>query len=251
MEIAASVLDALHRAQGPLGVSAIAQASGLAPARVHHYLVSLVKTGLVRRSGAPPRYSMGPFAIRLGLAAVDKLEVQHFSAPFLHQVSSRTHEASFFTVWSDPGPVIVRWEQGHRPLTVYARLGTVMPLLRSATGDVFCTWGDEQLIADGLAKALLQYPPSQRSSERAALRERVEHTLHSCCGMTCGALLHDVSAVAAPVFGEHGDLAGAITVLGLLRDFDATPEGFNARCVRSAAEELSRKLGYREEDSAR
>ncbi len=234
----------LHEATAPLGVSAIARASGFAPSRVHHYLVSLVKTGLVRKVGKPGGYVLGPFAIRLGLTAVDRLDVQHICAPYLREISNETGEASFFSIWSPTGPVIVRWEQGLRPLTVYARLGTVMPLLRSATGEVYCTWGADAEVNPAVDKALLQYAPASRSEERERLRKRVRDVRQQGVGTTCGAMLPDVSAVAAPVFDRSGAFIGALTVLGLLQVFDALPQGPNARAVLAASRRFSSKLGH-------
>ncbi len=244
MESAAAILDVLHKAQVPLGVTSIAKASGFAPARVHHYLVSLLKTGLVHKEESPVRYGLGPFAIRLGLTAVDRLEIQHFSAPFLHELSTETGEASFFSIWSPAGPVIVRWEQGMRPLTVFARLGTVMPLLRSATGQVYCAWGQGATVAEAVERALLQLPPEERAAERVACRVRTEEARHMACGTTRGSMLAEVSAVAAPVFDREGNLAGVMTVLGLLQGFDASPKGAMANAVRRVSRRLSEKLGY-------
>ncbi|MET4575931.1 IclR family transcriptional regulator [Ottowia thiooxydans] len=248
VESAAAILDVLHKAQVPLGVTSIAKASGFAPARVHHYLVSLLKTGLVHKEEDPVRYGLGPFAIRLGLTAVDRLEIQHFSAPFLHELSTETGEASFFSIWSPAGPVIVRWEQGLRPLTVFARLGTVMPLLRSATGQVYCAWGPGVAVAEAVERALLQLPPSERAAERAACKVRTEEARRMACGTTRGSMLAEVSAVAAPVFDRDGHLAGVMTVLGLLQGFDASPKGKMAKAVRRVSRQLSEKLGYSDGD---
>ncbi|TWT13895.1 IclR family transcriptional regulator [Reyranella sp. CPCC 100927] len=243
VEVAATILDALRTAPAPLGVTAIAHASGLAPSRVHHYLVSLLRTGLVRKDET--RYSLGPFAIRMGLTAVDRLDIQHFSAPFLHDLSARTEEASFFSIWSSQGPVIVRWQQGSRPLTVYARLGVAMPLIRSATGQVFTAWGPPSPVADIVAAELRRYPPDQRRTERKAVQRRTEEARRHGCGITRGGMLPEVSAVAAPVFDHKARLAGALTVLGLRRSFDAAPDGAAARAVRTVARQLSAKLGHK------
>lgn len=244
MEVAAAILDVLQQARTALGVSAIARASGFAPAQVHHYLVSLVRTGLASVQGKPARYSLGPFAIRLGLTAVDQIEVQHYSAPFLHELSARTEEASFFSVWSALGPVIVRWEQGRRPLTVYARLGTAMPLLHSATGQVFLAWGPQPDVAQAMEKALREVPPGRRPAERDAVLRLVEEARRAVCGTTWGAMLPEVGAVSAPVFDRDDRLAGAVTVLGLLKTFDASPSGPTARALREVAAAFSAKLGH-------
>jgi len=243
VEVAAAILDALRTAPAPLGVTAIAHACGLAPSRVHHYLVSLLRTGLVRKDES--RYSLGPFAIRMGLTAVDRLDVQHFSAPFLQDLSARTQEASFFSIWSSQGPVIVRWQQGSRPLTVYARLGVAMPLIGSATGQVFTAWGPSSPVADIVAAELRRLPPQQRGAERKAVQRRTEDARHHGCGVTRGGMLPEVSAVAAPVFDRNARLAGALTVLGLRRSFDPSPDGDAARAVRRVARQLSAKLGHK------
>ena len=243
VETAAGILDVLRRAPASLGVGAIAQACGLSPSRVHHYLVSLLRTGLVRKEET--RYGLGPFAIRIGLTAVDRLDVQHSSAALLHDLSALTDEASFFSIWSSQGPVIVRWQQGRHPLTVYARLGVAMPLLKSATGQVFGAWGPPRQVSNLLAAELRRLPLAQRRSERERLRVQKRDALRYGCGITRGEVLPEISAVAAPVFDRKSRLAGAFTVLGMRRRLDVSPSGQAAHAVRETAHRLSVELGYR------
>lgn len=243
VETAAKILDVLRRAPASLGVGSVAQASGLSPSRVHHYLVSLLRAGLVRKEDT--RYGLGPFAIRIGLTAVDRLGVQHSSAALLHDLSAVTAEASFFSIWSSQGPVIVRWQQGRHPLTVYARLGVAMPLLGSATGQVFAAWGPARQVASLLAAELRRLPLPQRRRERERLKAERREVLHQGCGTTQGGVLPEVSAVAAPVFDHRARLAGAFTVLGMRRRLDVTSGSPAARAVREAAHRLSLELGYR------
>ena len=63
---------------------AAAALSGMSTSHLHHYLVSLVKVGLVRRDLG--HYVLGSFALELGLIAADKLDLQHTSAGWLRQL---------------------------------------------------------------------------------------------------------------------------------------------------------------------
>lgn len=244
VEVAAAILDVLYQARAPLRVIEISRACGFASAQVHHYLVSLVRTGFVRREGSPVRYALGPFAARLGLAAVDTLEIQHVSAPFLQALSDKTAEASFFSIWSPQGPLIVRWHQGQRPLTVYARLGTVMPLLRSATGEVFLAWGDRDAVDVAIENTLLHYPPDQRDGQRVDLDVRRSLARRRGYGATSGGMFKDIDAISTPIFERGGKLAGALTILGLAASIDVSPESTVVAATLDVARDFSAKMGF-------
>jgi len=55
----------------------------------------------------------------------------------------------------------------------------------------------------------------------------------------------NVAALAAPVFAQGGSLAGALTSIGFIGEFDDNPRSKYARVLRRYAEELSQALGFR------
>lgn len=251
VETAVSILEVLHASPDALSLSAVAAASGLPKPQVHHYLVSLCRSGLAQRLEGPTRYELGELAIRLGLTAVDRLEVQHYSAPFLARLSEETGHASFFCIWQAHGPVIVRWQQGFRPLTVFARLGTKMSLLRSVTGIVLAGWLPSQQTAPVLEAELRACAPTLRAGLKKDLRRRVEEARTWGCAVGSGIMLPDVAAISAPVFDARGTVAGALTLLGLAHAFDGEPDGATARATRRVAAEFSVKLGFEGSDDLR
>ena len=56
-------------------------------------------------------------------------------------------EAVFLSVWGEHGPTIVRWEEISRAIAVNVRVGSTMPLLRSATGQVFGAFLPDEVTA--------------------------------------------------------------------------------------------------------
>src|SRR5260221_7086999 len=64
-------------------------------------------------------------------------------------------EAVLLAVWGTHGPTIVRWVEGSRPVTVNVRVGSTMPLLSSATGQVFGAFAPAALVEPVLARELV------------------------------------------------------------------------------------------------
>lgn len=240
VEIAGTVLQALRSAGRSMGLQELALLTGLAPSRLHHYLVSLVRIGLVRRN-SEGRYDLGHLTLELGLAAADGLAAQHASAAWLHRLSAESGEASFFAMPSPRGALIVRWEQGSRPLTVHARLGTIMPILSSATGLTWLAF-DAGASAPVLDAELRRLEPGARDQARLSRLAEAAEVRRQGVAVTSGSLIANVNAMSCPVLGRSGQFAGALTVLGLGGYFEAAARSREADLLRRYAEAFGSKL---------
>ena len=241
IEVAGTILQGLRGSAKPMRLQELAALTGLTPSRLHHYLVSLLRVGLVRRDATKSRYALGSFALELGLVAADNMDLQHASAEFLRKLSAATSESSFFAVRSPQGALIVRWEQGSRPLTVHARLGTVMPILKSATGLVWLAYDPEhsQVV---LESELRRTDPTLRSSVREARLAQAAEVRRSGMASATGSLIGNVNALACPVISRSSTFQGVLTVLGLGGFFDSGPRGQTAKQLRLCAASFGRKL---------
>ena len=65
------VLEAMEKADGPLPLKELSARADLDPSSAHRYLASFVRCGLVTQL-PDSRYDMGPLALRLGLAAIQR-----------------------------------------------------------------------------------------------------------------------------------------------------------------------------------
>ena len=135
-----------------------------------------------------------------------------------------------------------------QPVSVYVRVGSVLPVLWSATGRAFGAFSNgalDPLIETELAAAT----PEQRRQlpDRQAVDALFAEIRSLRCAPVRDVLLNGVSAVAAPIFNADAKVAAVITALGPSGSFDPTPGGSTALFVRRAAESLSTRLGYHPE----
>jgi len=134
-----------------------------------------------------------------------------------------------------------------RRVTVVTRIGSVLPLLSSATGLVFAAYLPAEEIE------ALKSAENRRHDARQGRREtgggRACQT--SARGSREGRrgrpkpVLSGIDAIAAPAFAATGRIAAVITVLGPTTSFDASTDGRIARAVTSTAALLSNPIGLR------
>ena len=78
------MLGVFEQSEQPLSVKDISGAIGMTPPQVHHYLVSLTRSGAITRR-PDSRYELGVFTLQLGLAALRRLEPDRIDPKRLHQ----------------------------------------------------------------------------------------------------------------------------------------------------------------------
>jgi DNA-binding IclR family transcriptional regulator len=139
--------------------------------------------------------------------------------------------------------VIIGWEESSKPVTVNVRVGSVMPLLTSATGRVFLAH-----LPDDRTEAFVT-AELRRDKERGSARPNPERLIAEVrrhgLGRVDGDMLPGVSALAAPVLGHAGKLAFVLTALGPQGVFDSRWDGPTAAVLREIAEAAGQRLGAR------
>lgn len=244
VEVGMKVLRALADAGGEQNLSRIAESAGMPSAKAHRYLVSLMRAGFVERDSKSNRYILGAEALRIGLVALARTDVIEIAGGELNVLREKISGALLLAVWGATGPTIVRWVESRRPVTVNVRAGSNMPLLRSATGQVFAAYMPEATVMpfieqeiDEMRERKLPVP------SMAEMKARLQHTRSVGLGHTAGEMLPGVLALAAPLFNHQRDLVGVIAALGPTGFFDDSLDGETARELRAAASSISQRLG--------
>lgn len=245
-EVGLNLLVTLAENGGDLPLSTLSAHAGMAPAKAHRYLVSLIRAGFVEQDPRSERYTLGAQAIRVGLVALGRLDMMEEATNALYRLRDRIDETVLLAVWGAHGATVVRRVDASRPVTVNARIGSVLPLLRSATGLVFGAFLPKDVIEPVLASELASLrdgaQPALATTPQAA-QKLFDSVRQSGIGFVDGARLVGIQSFSAPVFDASGDLTCALTTLGPTGSFDDRPDGPTALAVRDVARDLSARLG--------
>lgn len=239
VEIGAEILRALIAAGRPVALKDLARLAGMSAGKAHRYLVSLTRSELVRQDPATGHYGVGPMAIALGLAGLRGLDVVRLAAAVLPDLRDEVGETTLLALWSAHGPVVIDLEESSRPVYMNIRVGSLLPLLTTATGLLFAAY-----LPAGVTAPLLQAERTARSLAPAAVERRLAATRGTGLAAVEGDLVSGVAALAAPIFDHKGRIAAVIGLLGRVEELDVGFDGHTAARLRRTAAEISRRLGH-------
>lgn len=217
VERALTIVEAVQAApQGSLSLAELAGETGLYKSTLLRLLASLEHRALVVRR-VDQRYGLGPLALRLGHAFEAQHPLEDRLAVILHELVEQGTESPSFHVRYDATRrlCLLRVDSHHSTLD-RVRTGDLLPLDQGAAGRILLAWGDR-------GATTMPRPPATMVSrgERDPL---------------CG-------AVAAPVFGARGELAGALSLSGPLERFSPSSIARMRRLLVAAAGEATHALG--------
>ncbi|MFJ3958937.1 IclR family transcriptional regulator [Arthrobacter sp. NPDC090010] len=194
VEIAMTVLEALEAGRGAMTLNQIAKASDMATSKVHRYLVSLGRAGLVAQSPGTGRYDLGPGLRRLGIESLRRMDDVEVVAEYLPGLRDRTGHAVNLAVWGDRGPTIVRWHYGSYALPITVRVGATLPIASSSVGRAFMAhlpvaMVERALKAEGIAS-------------REEMQGVIDEVLTTGLAVTTDAMIPGVTSIAAAVVAD-------------------------------------------------
>ncbi|MCW5771750.1 MAG: IclR family transcriptional regulator [Rhodospirillaceae bacterium] len=235
VEVAARILRALAEGGGVLPLRELAAATGMHRGKVHRYLISLARAGLVSREAEAGSYSIGPLAITAGLAGLYRLDPVRLAYEALPALRDRIGETVLLAVWGENGATVIALENSATPVTLNVRVGSVLPLRTSAAGRIFAAF-----LPEAAARAVRGGAPR----EKAALESALAAIRADGIAWVEGTLIPGLNAAAVPVFDHLGKLALAIGAVGRRETMSPEKSGAVARALIEGAAALSRRLGY-------
>lgn len=236
VEVAAKILRALIEGGRPVPLKDLARLAHMHPGKVHRYLVSLTRTELVSQDDSSGYYGVGPMAIALGLSGLRNVNVVRASTALLPSLRDEINETVLLAIWSPQGPVVFALEESSRPVSMNIRVGSILPMLSTASGRVFAAFMPREAVAP-LIEA------EQRRSPRFSDPKIIDETRQRGFATVEGTAVPGISAVSVPVFDHNNKIAGVIGALGRTEELDTTPGGNVTKALLHGAAEISRRMG--------
>jgi len=240
-----SLLEALARAEGGLTLTDLAQRVQLAPSTAHRLLATLEKMGYVYQGGEMGRWYIGLQAFAVGTSFLANRDFVAQSHPYMRRLMEQSGETANLGIIDGTEAVFIDQVQCREMMRTIVKLGSRVPLHASGVGKaIFAALPDDQIDAILKVKGLpritantITSPETMWASVRV-IRQRgwsfddEEHALGTRC-------------VAAPIYDEHADVLGAISLAGPSSRLPDERIKQLGPVVAHTAEELTHRLGGR------
>lgn len=215
VESAGRILDVLARVQKPVALRELAAGGHMSPGKAHRYLASFLTSGLAHQDPDTRRYSLGPLAMRLGLAALNSYRPLNDAILLQRELRNHLDETLLLSVWGDQGPTVVHVEESSQPIIMTMRIGAALPILATATGLVFAAFLPRHF-TEPLIRASLKAEEGLNlfARDSASIDRLISQVRRQGYAYNEGHLMPGVSALAFPLIDRLGTLVAVMAVMG-------------------------------------
>ncbi|MCB1486333.1 MAG: IclR family transcriptional regulator [Bauldia sp.] len=236
------MLAVLVEAGRPMILRDLAEKANLAPAQAHAYLASFRRIDLVEQDALSGLYSLGPLAMRLGMARMRSYSPLARASDAAIDLCKETELMVCVVVWGPQAPTVIQVQEGARQLNLNIREGTQFSVTGTASGRLFVALSSKRFVEDRLAAELSGSVVNQGANTRAT-REELEADFATIreqgFATTAGRPVPGINAVAAPVFDTNGDILLALTIIGTPDMLKLDGEGEHLKRLLSLCRQLS------------
>jgi DNA-binding IclR family transcriptional regulator len=247
VHLALDVLEAVAGAEDEIGVSEVAAQLKERKGTVFRHLRTLTERGYLVQRASNQRYRLGIRAHLLSRAASDGADVLANSTEAMNALRDATGQSVVLSAVGSREMIVLDTVLGTHTVKIGVKAGSDLPMHASAQGIV--------ALAHIEKKGLLE-----RSAKNARFRDlppidlaRVQRELPQIARRGWAAAPEEIrdmlgiNALAAPILDEYGTCVAAIAIVGLVRFVPIKADARQIAALRTAAAEISSRIGYRKE----
>src|SRR4051794_28306060 len=240
IERAFAVLGAL--ADGPIGVTEVAERAELPKSTAARLLASLAREGVVEQVPGDTRYRLGPRLATLAAGIGPTRSLARLAHPSLETLAAETGEAAGLSVSDGDRAHYIDQVGSTNPVSVRDWTGSRIPLHAVSSGQVLLAYAPPTFVQRYLGR------PMERFTERTLvtaedLLQRMRAVRRDGYTWAREEFDRGISSVAAPVAGANGEVVAAVHLHGPSYRFpEKGSESSLAELVVAAAANVSGSL---------
>lgn len=209
VEFAGEILQLVCSSSRSLSLSEIAEKMQLAPGSAYKYLLSLLRTGLLKRNENTLEFEPGPLSLRLGLAKINHDSLLKSAREFLSQLGDQYQVNIFASMWSKSnGPTVVFYKQAGGFFHIGFRLGIQLSLQHTASGRLFAAYLDRSFLEDFYPNLSDVEQKELKSTDFQSTLSQIKQQGYS---HLVGSPTPGISSFSVPVVNDTGEFLMAIT----------------------------------------
>lgn len=208
-------------------------------------LATLDRHGLVERDPRTSKYRLGRRLVQLASSVRGEVDLRQVARPVCESLARALGETVTLDVLDHGEIVPIEQASGSTSVVSVSWLGTRSPVHCTASGKVILAFAAEAVRVEILEPGRLERRTARTVVDRSELGAQLARARDDGFATTYEELEVGLNAIAAPVRGAAGDVVAAIDVSGPAHRIDPSARPELVSRTREAADDLSRRLGYR------
>lgn len=238
------VLDCFTERKPQLRLSEITEILDINKSTLHGIISTLKYHGLIDQDDLTQEYRLGLKHIEYGQRVLDSMNISRIAKPIIERVCDELEETVHIGTLDDEEVVYIEKKESQQSMRIFTTIGARNPAHTTGVGKAMMAYLDEEELSNILPEVLVKLTPktitdrNQLKFELSQIRLRgfAYDNEENNLGLSC---------VAAPIFDYTGKAVYGISVSGPTMRMNSDKLTKASRIVKEAADEISRKLGYR------
>jgi DNA-binding IclR family transcriptional regulator len=209
----ASVLRAFGN-QGLLGITDLANVTGLPKSTTHRLVTALVNEGLLVQDEDSHKYALSLRITALGASILSSHTVRKTARPILMELRDQTRESVHLAVLEGMEAVIIDTEDSYFFVRAVNVPGQHLPAHAVSTGKVLLAYQWEVRLREKLSHMSLRRYTDNTITDPRLLFEELRSVRATGYAISSGELEEGIDAVAAPIFDHLNTVVAAVSIGG-------------------------------------
>ena len=231
------------RAQKPLRLAEIVQASGL-PKTTCHRLLGVLCDEAMLRIDEMGRYGPGPMLLAMGMNFLRQTDVREIAHPAMLELTNRTGETTHLGILHFPWVVYIDKVESPHAVRMHSQIGAMNPIYRTGLGKALLAFSPDSLINE-VCSSPLEATTRFSITEGDALRTDLALTRERGYSVDDVENEEGIRCIGAPIFGHDGRPVAAVSLAGPDMRLTLSVAHELGPVLVSVTRGISRQLGYR------
>ena len=233
------LLEILARADGPMGVTRLAEQTGLQKSNVHRLLATLCHLGYARQ-GEASLYEPSLRLWEMGQRVYSRLSIASAARPLMRKLMESTGESAHLAIFDGVDIVYIERVETPNPVRAYTVTGGRAPAYCTASGKALLAWQPAETVR--AVAGLIERQTAETLTGLAALTKELAAVRAQGYAINVGEFRDNVAGLAAPIRLGTGDPVAAVGISGPLDRLRLRKLKSLAPAVVAAAQGIARAV---------
>ncbi len=240
---ALTILKLFNKKQNELGVTGIAEQTGIAKSTVHRLVSTLTKEGFLSKNPRTNQYRLGLSLLTLGGVISIHKEMYREALPRLHKLVEKTNETAHICLLEKEEVVYLYRIEGNNKTKLVTNVGHKNHLHCTSEGLAIMAFQNQKTINHFLGRELPAYT-KHTITDPVQLNQLFYSIRKDDYVIAKDSYYEGFTGIASPIRDYTGDVVSSVAVIGPNERLTEATYPILIREIKQAAEDISELLGY-------
>lgn len=239
-ERAIYILEVIKKSEKPVTLTEISLKTSMVKSSLQRYLISFIKTNILSYDLETKTYTLGYKLMDFGLSALNRIDIISIIEPFLLNIKMELDQSSVLSLWTDQGPIVVKYQSSGRSINVEVKIGYSPPLLISSVGKCFAAFLPPEITKDIFSKEISAYKLNESAIkyELKQIKEKGFAFRESQFKELPGS-----QTIASPIFDHTGKITAVLGLVGFTSHLEINDNSNEVIKLKEITKQISKELG--------